>query len=102
AKLDKLPDLVNTVGALGTTLRKGAELTYSAELPKSDSHVHRAAGESRSTVGGIDRDAIKQVIDRRGFQVVYQPILDLDTGEVTGVEALSRFRDGRPPTRWFE
>jgi EAL domain-containing protein (putative c-di-GMP-specific phosphodiesterase class I) len=47
-------------------------------------------------------EAIASAIERRAFQLVYQPIVDLDSGEVDGVEALCRFRDGRSPTRWFE
>jgi len=53
------------------------------------------AGEPRTK-------AIAGAIERRAFQLVYQPIVDLDSGEVDGVEALCRFRDGRSPTRWFE
>jgi EAL domain-containing protein (putative c-di-GMP-specific phosphodiesterase class I) len=47
------------------------------------------------------RQAIEQVIAERRFQLVYQPIVHLDTGDVLGVEALCRFADGRSPERWF-
>ena len=36
-----------------------------------------------------------------GVDVVLQPIVDLVSGEVVGVEALARFHDGRSPDRWF-
>jgi EAL domain-containing protein (putative c-di-GMP-specific phosphodiesterase class I) len=38
-----------------------------------------------------------------GLQIVYQPILDLATGEVLGAEALSRFgtEPQRSPAQWF-
>jgi EAL domain-containing protein (putative c-di-GMP-specific phosphodiesterase class I) len=38
-----------------------------------------------------------------GLQIVYQPILDLTTGEVLGAEALSRFgtEPQRSPAQWF-
>jgi EAL domain-containing protein (putative c-di-GMP-specific phosphodiesterase class I) len=48
------------------------------------------------------RRYVEAVISRRAFSLVYQPILHLDTGTVSGVEALCRFHDGRPPDLWFE
>ena len=53
------------------------------------------------TTGESGRSAVAAAIERRAFQLVYQPIVELDEGRVVGVEALSRFRDGRPPARWF-
>src|SRR2546428_7077828 len=47
------------------------------------------------------RTAIEVQMAGRAFQLVYQPIVHLDSGDVSGVEALCRFRDGRPPDRWF-
>mgnify|MGYP000220992420 CR=1 FL=1 len=48
------------------------------------------------------RAYVEAVIDQRAFSLVYQPILHLDTGTLSGVEALCRFHDGRPPDLWFE
>ena len=36
-----------------------------------------------------------------GVDVALQPIVDLASGEVVGVEALARFSDGRSPDKWF-
>ncbi|MGY6499705.1 MAG: EAL domain-containing protein [Acidimicrobiales bacterium] len=51
------------------------------------------------------RDAVVQriraVIDDRAFHPVFQPIVELSSGTVTGYEALSRFSDGVPPDRHF-
>ena len=57
-------------------------------------------------MGAVDklsatRHAIDACLARSAFTLVYQPVLDLDTGEVTGVEALCRFDDGASPERRF-
>ena len=44
---------------------------------------------------------IQAVIELGGIHPVYQPIVDLSRGRVTGVEALARFATGMP-LQWFE
>ncbi|HAW12006.1 MAG TPA: hypothetical protein DCX12_13355, partial [Chloroflexi bacterium] len=44
---------------------------------------------------------IQTVIEHGGIHPVYQPIVDLGRGRVTGVEALARFDTGMP-LQWFE
>ncbi|MCI0345402.1 MAG: EAL domain-containing protein, partial [Chloroflexi bacterium] len=38
---------------------------------------------------------------QRGVDVALQPIVELRSGAVVGVEALARFPDGRSPDTWF-
>ncbi len=40
---------------------------------------------------------LEQVLADRAFGVVFQPIVDLETRDVVGYEALTRFNDGTPP-----
>jgi hypothetical protein len=42
--------------------------------------------------------------DGNGLDMVYQPIVDLETRKVVGVESLARFslEPKRPPNEWFE
>jgi EAL domain-containing protein (putative c-di-GMP-specific phosphodiesterase class I)/AmiR/NasT family two-component response regulator len=49
------------------------------------------------------RSRIQHVLDHDGLEMVFQPVADLQTGEVLGVEALARFRsaDDRTPDAWF-
>ena len=49
------------------------------------------------------RDRISNAISGSRFRVVHQPIVDLRTGTVRGVEALTRFtaEPPRPPDAWF-
>ncbi|HEX5147774.1 MAG TPA: EAL domain-containing protein [Candidatus Limnocylindrales bacterium] len=44
---------------------------------------------------------LKQVLDGQAFHVVFQPIVDLETRDVVGYEALTRFTDGTPPNVRF-
>jgi EAL domain-containing protein (putative c-di-GMP-specific phosphodiesterase class I) len=48
-------------------------------------------------------ERIRGVLDAGVLEMVFQPVADLRTGEVLGVEALSRFPDGgdQPPDAWF-
>ena len=47
------------------------------------------------------RDAIEGTIhDPHGLAIVFQPLIDIVSGEIVAVEALSRFSNGRRP-EWF-
>lgn len=47
---------------------------------------------------------IEQTLTHRTFDMVYQPIIELASGKMTGVEALCRFRSDpyRAPNLWFD
>ena len=47
------------------------------------------------------RQRVVSVLEERSVDVALQPIIDLTTGEVAGVESLARFPDGRGPDEWF-
>lgn len=54
---------------------------------------------ARRQVESIDR--IQAIIDAGAFMPVYQPIVDLATGDAVGFEALTRFADGSRPDQLF-
>jgi EAL domain-containing protein (putative c-di-GMP-specific phosphodiesterase class I) len=51
----------------------------------------------------LKRERINAVLRSDALTMVFQPIVDLDTGRVVGTEALSRFacEPARPPDEWF-
>lgn len=53
-------------------------------------------------MSGTERTRVEATIRHRAFSLVYQPIVHLDSGTISGVEALCRFNDGYPPDAWFE
>ena len=48
-----------------------------------------------------NRRHIEEVLARRAFHPVFQPVVHLGTGAVLGYEALTRFTDDTPPDRVF-
>ena len=52
--------------------------------------------------GALPLPYIEAVIRSRAFSLVYQPIVDLDQGTISGAEALCRFNDGGGAEAWFE
>jgi EAL domain-containing protein (putative c-di-GMP-specific phosphodiesterase class I) len=79
--------------ALSTRIR---DLTAESLATKA---VKRTSGVSR----GKRRERIFRFIDGDGLEVVFQPIVDLESGNIVAVEALSRFMDPSPrtPDGWF-
>ncbi|HEX9823502.1 MAG TPA: EAL domain-containing protein [Actinomycetota bacterium] len=59
---------------------------------------HRSTEEERSRV-----ERIEKIISNGGLKMVFQPVVELKTGRVLGLEALARFNVGepRPPEAWF-
>jgi PAS domain S-box-containing protein len=47
------------------------------------------------------RHRVTALLNERQLTVALQPIADLTSGRIAGVEALTRFADGRPPDLWF-
>lgn len=73
--------------------------TVMDELSQRLSHDEARAMGNRRIVDGIRR-----VIDDPCLEVVFQPIADLRSGRIVGVEALCRFPvpPMRPASQWFE
>jgi EAL domain-containing protein (putative c-di-GMP-specific phosphodiesterase class I) len=75
---------------------------HNSELQQEISR--RAAEEQRSADQRAWRESrLRRVLDGDGLTMVFQPIVDIGTGQLAGFEALARF-DGppqRPPDQWF-
>ncbi len=69
----------------------------------AETFAHELTARSSATPRANRRARILRFIDGEGLDVVFQPIVDLRTGRVVAVEALSRFstRPRRTPDRWF-
>jgi EAL domain-containing protein (putative c-di-GMP-specific phosphodiesterase class I) len=94
-------------GASGYVVPEAAPV---ARLDDAGGHglVHELLDQVRETnhareERALKRARIRSVIDNGGLDIVFQPIVDLDSRAVVGHEALSRFRIGptRGPSQWF-
>jgi EAL domain-containing protein (putative c-di-GMP-specific phosphodiesterase class I) len=74
-------------------------LVYAQEL-RELYHRSRASADDMQAEGE-KRQRIARVLAGVGLRIVFQPISNLETGGVAGVEALARFADGRGPATWF-
>jgi PAS domain S-box-containing protein len=58
-------------------------------------------GLRRRATRATERRRIRRIISSGAFHPVFQPIVQMSTGEAIGFEALTRFRDGTPPDQVF-
>jgi EAL domain-containing protein (putative c-di-GMP-specific phosphodiesterase class I)/AmiR/NasT family two-component response regulator len=63
----------------------------------------RRGREEEAAAAREARDRVARVLAERAVRTVFQPVVDLSTGTVAGVEALSRFdaEPARGPHLWF-
>lgn len=92
----RVRNLLKTRALYTTVQRHSAGLQ--AELDKRAEDERRVAQERRRRLERIDK-----VLSGNELTMVFQPIADLNTGAVVGVEALARFsgEPSRRPDEWF-
>ncbi len=77
---------------------------YCAKAEGESSVCHYDPAQGMATTGGGDRAAVEFVLSvADGIVPVYQPLVSLQTGKVSGYEALARFPHppARRPDEWF-
>ena len=86
-------------GTLAPLNSSGAGVAGSRPKPRRHRQAHPSAHGSQGYRVGLIRD----MIANRSFETHLQPIVDLRSGDIVGVEALSRFAQlpVRPPDAWF-
>jgi len=95
------------LGAIHGTAEGGTRLSRRAVNGVFEAIAETAEGEGDSNGNEPSprdpREQIARIIERRAVELAYQPIADLETFHVIGVEALPRFRTRpmRPPESWL-
>jgi diguanylate cyclase (GGDEF)-like protein len=95
---------VHVSGSIGVAVAPGHGETYDELLSNADAAMYRAKSLGRDTYqlynvpdGGQRPDVqlevdLRHAVEREEMTVLYQPIVDMETSEVVGVEALTRWR----------
>ena len=99
----------STGASIGISLGDSGRATGLALMREADIAMYVAKGEGKGGLSVFDkrrhagvvqriglREDLERAISLRQFELHYQPIVDVDTGDLTGVEALVRWRH---PTR---
>jgi PAS domain S-box-containing protein len=109
------------VGLLRVPIRSGGDMVAYLVIGTKDHHFSDWAdtrlplldelgafagtlfGAQAETYGRSEaiRRNIQSILDTAAYHPVFQPIIDLTSGEPVGYEALTRFDDGTRPDLWF-
>jgi len=82
-------------GSLSEAVTADVIRTLAGQLKRQEFQADRRRSET---------DHVRRLLEGKGVSVVFQPMVDLATAAVIGLEALVRFdsKRARPPTGWFE
>lgn len=97
AETEQIPRALRKVAAGERVLSPSVASSLMSEL----SRLLMRDGSETEGDGAVG--AIRQVLDEDRLRMVFQPVADLETGAVVGVEALARFatKPVRSPIVWF-
>ena len=92
----RVKNLLETRALHLTLQRHNAELE--SQLAENDERERKLTQEQEDR-----RSRVQQLLDRRDISMVFQPIVDLMSSRVAGLEALARFtaQPQRRPDEWF-
>ena len=91
---------------LDTLLRRADRAMYVAKERSRNNVVVYTQEMEKNTSGRLDMEsALRRALARNEFSLMYQPLIEVATGRVTGVEALLRWKSGNgdliPPVNFI-
>ncbi len=109
---EQAADLEGLSAFIGATVASAEEMaSRTREVLSAIDRVRHPAGSVSRFVADIlqpgtsvrveEHHRVAEALRTGSMEMVYQPIVDLRSREVSGVEALARFAGGGPPDIWF-